>query len=209
MPPQRRLKPRTQAKQVRSRETVEAIVEAAAQVFERYGYAAGTTNRIAERAGVSIGSLYQYFPGKDAILVELIRRHAREGAALLTPLLTELTETEAPLEQGLTRLVQAMVDLHRFAPRLHRVLFEEAPHPEDLLQELRTMEDSGVAALERWFSLLDEVRVGDLRIAALLTATIGESLAHRLIIHPDADIAPDRYARETVRMLSGYLRGAG
>ena len=52
-----RLKPRRSPRQERSRETVEAILQAAAHVFERHGYAAGTTNRIAERAGVSIGSL--------------------------------------------------------------------------------------------------------------------------------------------------------
>jgi AcrR family transcriptional regulator len=63
--------PRRKPVQDRSLATVEAILEAAAQVFERYGYAAGTTNRIAGRAGVAIGSLYQYFRNKDAILVAL------------------------------------------------------------------------------------------------------------------------------------------
>jgi AcrR family transcriptional regulator len=61
-----RLSPRARPSQARSRDTVEALLQAAAQVFECHGYAAGTTNRIAERAGVSIGSLYQYFPNKDA-----------------------------------------------------------------------------------------------------------------------------------------------
>ena len=67
-------------------------MQAAAQVFARHGYAAGTTNRIADRAGVSIGTLYQYFPNKDAILIALIERHIQEGEELLRPLLSDLVE---------------------------------------------------------------------------------------------------------------------
>lgn len=73
---------RRRPSQQRSRETVEWIVEAAARVFEREGLDA-TTNRIAEEAGVSIGSLYQYFPDKHALLDELAIRHLEEGEAAL------------------------------------------------------------------------------------------------------------------------------
>jgi AcrR family transcriptional regulator len=69
---------------------VQAVLQAAAQVFERHGYAAGTTNRIAERAGVSIGTLYQYFPNKDAILVALVHQHLAESSAALQPHLQRL-----------------------------------------------------------------------------------------------------------------------
>lgn len=80
-----RVSPRKHPTQGRSRETVRAILEGAAQVLEREGYAAATTDRIAERAGVSVGSLYQYFPNKDAILLALGRCHAIEGAQILLP----------------------------------------------------------------------------------------------------------------------------
>lgn len=68
------MKPRKSARQARSAATVEVIVEAAARILEADGHAGFTTNAIAERAGVSVGSLYQYFPNKDAITRELIRR---------------------------------------------------------------------------------------------------------------------------------------
>lgn len=68
------MNPRKTARQTRSAATVEVIVEAAARILETAGLAGFTTNAIAERAGVSVGSLYQYFPNKDAITRALIRR---------------------------------------------------------------------------------------------------------------------------------------
>jgi AcrR family transcriptional regulator len=70
---------RRSPKQARSRATVEAILEAAAQILERRGADALTTNDVAERAGVSIGTLYQYFPDKAAILVAAARRELGEA----------------------------------------------------------------------------------------------------------------------------------
>lgn len=75
------LRPRKQPRQARAELTRQRILAAAAHVFAEYGYAAGTTNRIAERAQISIGSLYQYYPNKDAILVELLTRHLDAGMA--------------------------------------------------------------------------------------------------------------------------------
>jgi AcrR family transcriptional regulator len=68
------LRPRKMPAQSRSETTVASIVEAAAQVLETEGFEGFNTNAVARRAGVSIGSLYQYFPGKDALTVALIRR---------------------------------------------------------------------------------------------------------------------------------------
>src|ERR1700722_10162709 len=75
-----RLEPRKLPVQSRSSETVNAVLEAAARILERHGFEGYTTNAVAERAGVSIGSLYQYFPSKDAVTVALIER---ETATLL------------------------------------------------------------------------------------------------------------------------------
>lgn len=75
--PQKRYKPRKAPTQSRSEETVASIVEAAAQVLETEGFEGFNTNAVARRAGVSIGSLYQYFPGKDALTVALIQRETK------------------------------------------------------------------------------------------------------------------------------------
>src|SRR5271163_4212783 len=118
--PNRGLEPRKLPKQPRSEATVQAVLEAAAQVFERHGYAAGTTNRIAERAGVSIGTLYQYFADKDAILVALTEQHLQEGIAALGPLLADLVEDPPPVRAALQRLTDGLLVLHRRHPGLHR-----------------------------------------------------------------------------------------
>ncbi|MCQ8230348.1 TetR/AcrR family transcriptional regulator [Pantoea trifolii] len=74
----RRLNPRKMPSQPRSTHTVEAIIEGAAHILEQHGLEGYTTNAIAARAGVSIGSLYQYFPTKDAVTVALIEREMTE-----------------------------------------------------------------------------------------------------------------------------------
>ncbi|MFT4067520.1 TetR/AcrR family transcriptional regulator [Paraburkholderia sp.] len=75
------LKPRRSPIQRRSAQTVEAVLEAAARILETHGLEGYTTNAVALRAGVSIGSLYQYFPNRDALTVALIERETAQLAA--------------------------------------------------------------------------------------------------------------------------------
>ncbi|HQP19465.1 MAG TPA: helix-turn-helix domain-containing protein, partial [Phenylobacterium sp.] len=88
--------PRKTPRQARAEATVEAIIEAAARILEREGLEAFNTNAIARQAGVSVGSLYQYFPGKDAVMAALIRRESQAFArALEAALRTALSKSLA------------------------------------------------------------------------------------------------------------------
>jgi len=120
--------PRKSPKQTRSTETVSIIIEAAARILETEGHGIFSTNAVARRAGVSIGTLYQYFPNKDAIVGALL---VRETAQLLTD--AEATLRLPSGEAALTALIAAAV-AHQFRrPRLARLLdFEEARLPLDL-----------------------------------------------------------------------------
>ncbi len=201
------LQPRRTPVQRRSTATVEAIVEAAAQVFERHGYASGTTNRIAERAGVSIGTLYQYFPNKDAILIALTERHLDEGIALLGPLLRDLVEHPPPVRVGVRRLLDGLLELHRHQPALHRVLFEEAPRPPALRRRLDAVTERATGAVARYLAARPEVTVPDPAVAAALVVAVLEATTHGLAIHPRAGLETDAHVRAAATMLERYLTG--
>ncbi|HEY5958755.1 MAG TPA: TetR/AcrR family transcriptional regulator [Polyangiaceae bacterium] len=82
---------RREPKQQRSRQTVETVLEAVQLVLKRHGAGAITTNRVAEAAGVSIGSLYQYFPDKQAIYMALHDRHVDGVRQLIEQTITDCT----------------------------------------------------------------------------------------------------------------------
>jgi AcrR family transcriptional regulator len=201
----RRLKPLKEPQQARSRETFEAILGAAAQVFERRGYAGATTNRIAVRAGVSIGSLYQYFPNKDAILVALTERHLQQGKEHLAPLVAVFAADPPPVREGLELLVGALVELHAESPRLHRVLFEECPRSAALQERLDATQQIAVEAVQAWLASRREVDVADTWLAAELVVQAVEGMTHGLVIHPRLGRVPTDYAAETVILLTRYL----
>ncbi|CAM3541553.1 TetR/AcrR family transcriptional regulator [Acinetobacter baumannii] len=112
--------PRKRPRQARSVATFEAILEAAARILESLGFAGFNTNAVVELAGVSIGSLYQYFPSKDALIVELIRR---ERAKLSTHIVEAIQQHEAAdLKEKLKLIIQAAVQHQLSRPQLARTL---------------------------------------------------------------------------------------
>src|SRR5439155_9755170 len=100
-------KPRKNASQERSRATVDALIEATARILVREGFDKASTNRIAEAAGVSVGSLYQYYPGKEALVVAVIERHNQDLTALVRQTLAEVESQ--PIEQATRQLVAAAI----------------------------------------------------------------------------------------------------
>ncbi|KPK16500.1 MAG: hypothetical protein AMJ62_05355 [Myxococcales bacterium SG8_38] len=209
MPSRARLKPRKMPTQQRSKATVEAILAAAAQVFRRHGYAATTTDRIAQRAGVSVGSLYQYFPNKDAILVTLAERHIDAGFALVRLLLREALAETPPLAAMLRRFVLAMIVLHEHEPELHRVLFEEAPLPSHVRRRLRERENELASEVSRLLEAHPEACVRSPDVTAYVIVHTVDSLVHSFVLHPPKDIDADMMTNEAVRMLLRHLTAEG
>jgi AcrR family transcriptional regulator len=194
--------PRKQPRQRRSQQTRQRILDAAGHVFAKHGYAAGTTNRIAERADLSIGSLYQYFPNKDAILMELMTAHL--DASIVATEKHFAAGLPDSLEDILRLFVRSAIDVHRDAPQLHRVLFEEAPRPADFVRKLHEYETAVVALAQGVLAAHPQVRVADTRIAARLVVAAIESLVHRLIATP-TPVEPRALENELVAMLTSYL----
>ncbi|MBF6101054.1 TetR/AcrR family transcriptional regulator [Nocardia cyriacigeorgica] len=127
-------------RQRRSRETVDTLLEAAAQMFTREGLAA-TTNRIAERAGLSVGTLYQYFPNKHALLRALAERHLVQARTRLDVVFVELRDTRPGFEETLRAILNAVAELHRDRPALHALLHRVAPHSAEEAAALHAFED--------------------------------------------------------------------
>ncbi len=193
--------------QARSKATVTAIIQAAAQVFRRHGYAGATTDRVAERAGVSVGSLYQYFPNKDAILVTLAEQHIDEGFAMVRSLLQGFVAEMPPLEMVLRRFVVAMIALHEHEPELHRVLFEEAPLPASVRRRLRKEENRFAREVSALLEGHPEARVDDPDLTAYVMVQAVDALVHNFVLHPPKEIDADALVDETVRLLHGHLTG--
>ena len=112
------------------------LVQAAAQVFSWEGVAA-TTNRIAERAGLSIGTLYQYFPDKLALLHAVAERHLRDADRRLTDVFARLRIDAPPFDVALRDILAAVVGLHEDQPKLHALLHRMAPRNVADLEALR------------------------------------------------------------------------
>src|SRR5512138_636523 len=175
------VRPRKRASQQRSRATVDALVEATARVLVREGFHRASTNRIAEVAGVSVGSLYQYFPSKEALVAAVIERHS---AAIMRTVRKELAEIAAlPLAQGVRALISVALKAHRVDPKLHRVLAEQIPRVGKLEEmELFSLENFALfkSYLERHRT---EVREIDLDLASFVCVTTVEALTHNAVLH--------------------------
>ncbi|MEU1163095.1 TetR/AcrR family transcriptional regulator, partial [Streptomyces sp. NPDC005921] len=177
----RHLQPRRRPRQVRAELTRERILTAAAHVFAEYGYAAGTTNRIAEQARLSIGSLYQYFPNKDAILAELMVRHIDRGTWTQAD---RLDLSPGSLETTVRALVHDAIDNHRDDPQLLRIMIEEARLSQDLLDTIERHGRQRVAQVRDLLARHPDVHVGDLGIAAELIVFTVETNTHKLMADP-------------------------
>ncbi|MEE1943191.1 TetR/AcrR family transcriptional regulator [Streptomyces sp. TRM 70361] len=160
-----------------------AILEAAAQLFQRHGYQATTTNKVAERAGVSVGSLYQYFPNKDALLTALAQQHLRDATAEVRRLLDRAAERELPLGPLVEELVSGVTALHTDRPELHRLLFDQAPRTPELVARLRGFERWAAGALAPHLRRLD-VGGPDPEVTALLVVQGVEAQLHGAVLDP-------------------------
>lgn len=203
---EKRLEPRRPPRQRRSRATVDDLLLAAAQIFEQYGYAAGTTNRIAEQAGVSIGTLYQYFPSKEAMAVALLERHVADTAQRLREWVGHMVAERHGLRAALHDYVSAMLDMHSGRPRLQHILLEETPLPERVHRALLEGESDAARTMSGLLRLYPEVQHPELHHAGFLLVQTVETLTHRFAAHPREQLVPrEDFVEETVAMLEAYL----
>lgn len=168
----RRLKPRKLPSQARAHQTVDIILEAAAQVLQLRGYSGTTTNRVAERAGLSIGTIYEYFPNKDAMLAELQSRWSDKTYETFHATATADGEPIS-LRDGLRRVIEARIAATTLDTKLHSALQNDVPFRgnqktiTDRLSELRSLNIQSMENRKSEFRVDDMEMLSDLLMFGL------------------------------------------
>jgi AcrR family transcriptional regulator len=186
--------------QARSRETVATILEAAAHVLERRGYAGVTTNHVAVRAGVSIGSIYQYFPDKDALLAALVERDMRDAHSAMLAALARQRELELEPLAWSRALIRAWCDAHRDAHQHALYAISTA------LPGVREHAEQGLASLAAEIARQlrrNGVSRPALRARVLLLSAL--ALVHELVIALPHGKQRQRAEHEAASALAAYL----
>jgi len=205
-----RANPRKSASQERSRLTVNAISEATARVLMTEGYDRASTNKIAAVAGVSIGSIYQYFPSKEALVAAVSERHSREVLQLMRNALVKVAAR--PIEVAAREFVSVAIDAHRVNPKLHRVLAEQVPRI-GRLENVEAINQDVYALIRGYFDAhRDEIDVADLDVAAFICVTAVDALTHAAVLHrPDilTEEKAEKFVDEITDLVVRYLRKSG
>ena len=195
--------PRKLPKQDRSRFTVEVILEATTRILVEEGYDRANTNRIAERAGISIGSLYQYFPNKESLMTALMDRHAREMAELVETKLNCLFDS--PLEIVIPEIIKAIIAAHAIDPRLHQVLSEEIPRsarsPQMNQADARIAQLLGVY-FHRW---RDKISPQNIDLTVFILSQTLYALCHTAVIEHPNFIGGSQFENEVSHLVLSYL----
>jgi AcrR family transcriptional regulator len=189
--------------QRRARQTVDAILDAVARVLKRDGLKAVTTNRIAQVAGVSIGSVYQYFPDKQAIFVALHRRHIDDIDRLVTTTLVE--NANSSLEDLIRSMVEVITNAHTGDPELYEMMFSEVPHRAEGTKDF-TARFHGAFRLALAARAAELGRTGDLDKLVFVVTHMVESLCHGAALRRPPGLSLGDAKEEAVRAIMAYVR---
>ena len=205
MPRRRALRPRKTPAQDRAKATVDAILQAGAYILVKEGWEKFTTNSVAERAGVNIASLYQYFPNKESIAAELQRRHVEKARDSNPEVILQL-RSQANLRDALKILIDAAVAEHRINPRLHKVFTEELPRSSRRFHGER---DERVIAFLADILKPYAIDVPDLEIALFLFRVTTHAAIHEAACDRPELLANPLFAEELITLSERYLIGQG
>jgi len=192
---------RKQPRQARSIATVEAIIEAGAHVLSQAGWAGFSTNKVAEAAGVSIGSLYQYFPDKLALVEAIRRRHFDQVLSVIRDAAAE----QKPLRQFARELVRGMIAAHSIHPTLHQVLLDEAPSDRGSRAAHASFQsrylEQYAAAVAQYRKRLKDTQTVARVLSSAIEGVIHNAARRNMLEAPELQ-------KQLVELISAYLSGA-
>ena len=195
--------PRKRPRQARSRVTVDLILTASAQVLVSRGFDRFTTNEVADVAGVSIGSLYQYFPNKQALVAALIEKHIEDMNAAL---LSELARVaQLPMADAVRAVIELTIRAHQVDAELHKVLTEQVPRVGRMakIRELDAICHRMVAGILA--SRRDELAICDPELSAFVLVAAIEAIVHRAALFAPERLRDPRLVDEVCALVTRYL----
>ncbi len=184
-----------------------AIVEAATRVLAERGWAGFNTNAVAARAGVSIGSLYEYFANKQALADTILNDHLSRGEAAVAAAAADLAADPASQPgEIVAALVAGFVAVHRDDPRLHRVLSSEVPLTPETRARVERLRSEAIGFVGKRLT----GSVAEPRLAAQLLVDTADAVIHRWFVEDDGRLAhPERLRSELEKMLTEYVAACG
>ena len=194
---------RKQPRQSRSKATVDAIVEAAARILSDQGWVGFTTNKVAEAAGVSIGSYYQYFPDKHSLIEAIRGRHLEDCRAVMRNAIAR----DCTLPLFVAALVDDIIAIHSINPGLHRILLDEAPSSEGFRDPDSAFEREYLGYFEAAVGKYrrQDASVANRRMGIIISDTI-DGVVHNAARRGNLQTVDVR--TELVRMITFYMQSA-
>jgi AcrR family transcriptional regulator len=199
------LEPRKIPSQERSRKTMAAIYEAAAQVFSSAGYAEATTEQIAERAGVSIGSLYNYFSGKEAILNGLWERYVDEITVIIQKIDHDIRQEGFLDKTIIPLLLRVVLDLIGDNRAQNRLFISPIGLPETIIQKRSELIAYIETTMEAVFRDFANVRITDPHIGVHMIVTTVQAVMHDYILNASDKIRAENFIAELADMMGRYI----
>lgn len=198
-----KLQPRKEPRQARSRAMVDTILDAMSRVLVERGYAKTNTNLVAESAGISVGSLYQYFPNKDALIFALRERHVTRMLGLFEDVAAHI-DAAGSLHSDFDALIGALVAAHLLEPELNRILEEEFPaYNLPVSTEIRQrFFDAIRRVLEKHRASLT---TPDLDVATFVVQRMLKALINAVVLTGPGGLSPGSVRPEILPAVIGYL----
>lgn len=182
---------------------VALLVEATTRVLLKDGYEACTTNRVAEVAGVSIGSVYQYFPHKEALVLAVMEGHQAQLQEAMVARLGELAD--ADLATAVHGMVGALLEVQRLQPRLQRVLLEQVPRI-GALRRLHELNSQYAPLVEAWLEAHRvELGVKNPAVAAYVLIGAVEGVLHRVLLEKPGWLELGLLQEQLTRLVLSFL----
>lgn len=169
------------------------------------GWDALNTNKVAQRAGVNIASLYQYFPNKEALLVEVMRRHARETRQAILDVMVARRGRKT-LKDDVRALIDATIAAHAISPKLHAILTLEGARLH--LDRLETEVDDALLAEHKLWMTATARDHAPSELGMWMAITGAHAIIHSACLERPRDVQRPEFAEELTRLITPFIAGA-